>query len=239
TPDNTRAYVTGEDGDGISQFGRAGVSVVDTIAQQEVAFIPLIGSSKPVPFQIVIDHAGKFAYVTDDVSSTVYILDVDPNSDTYNTCLGTVMNLTNGPNGLRGLDVTVDDKRLYVAQANRPDIGRFIPPDPVGRILIIDLDPQSNTYRQQVGVLNADQDPFAVRSVPNNPDIILFTNFLSDRTGLGIIRGAETSSPTVEQYSLEFPGAKLGSPFAVHNAVDVAITPDGMYAFVAGLNDPN
>ena len=31
----------------------------------------------------------------------------------------------------------------------------------------------------------------------------------------------------------------MNNPFAVHNALEVAVTPDGMYAFVAGFNIPN
>ena len=56
----------------------------------------------------MIDHLGKYAYVTDWSSPVVYILDVDPNSDTYNTCVGTIMNVT-ATRGLRGLDINADD----------------------------------------------------------------------------------------------------------------------------------
>ena len=70
--------------------------------------------------------------------------------------------------------------------------------------------------------------------------MILFTNFRSDNTGLGIITGAETDTPQVQgQFPLEFKDAKLDNPFGVHNAEDVVITPDGLYAFVAGFNTPD
>src|SRR5207302_3025955 len=95
TPDNTRAYVT----------TLGGIAVVDTVAMQEVGHISLTGNPNPVPFHIVVDHAGGFAYVTDWVSAMVYIVDVDPNSDDYNKCVGTVQNVMPVNHGLRGLDV--------------------------------------------------------------------------------------------------------------------------------------
>src|SRR5262249_8128004 len=61
TPDNTRAYVTTS----------SGVSVVDTVAMQQVAQIKLTGNANPIPLEIAIDHEGKFAYVTDEDSPTV------------------------------------------------------------------------------------------------------------------------------------------------------------------------
>ncbi len=40
---------------------------------------------------------------------------------------------------------------------------------------------------------------------------------------------------------MAFANANPDNPFGVHNPIDVAVTPDGMYAFVAGFNtsDPD
>ena len=105
-------------------------------------------------------------------------------------------------------------------------------------ILVFDLDPQSGTYRQQIKALTTDQATYGIRAT-SDPNVVLFTNFLSDETGFGIIRGAESAAPSVEQYSLEFENTSPTIPFAVHNAEEVAVTPDGLYAFVAGFNWPD
>ena len=90
TPDNTLAYVTTLNG----------IAVIDTITMQQVDNITLPGTN-PIPFQIVIDHAGGFAYITDWVSATVYIVDVDPTSDNFDKCVGTVQNVSPVLHGLR------------------------------------------------------------------------------------------------------------------------------------------
>src|SRR5262249_6279855 len=159
---------------------------------------------------IVIDHAGKFAYVTDDVAGTIYILGVDPKSNSFYTCIRTIGKVPGAlQHGPRGLHITNDDKWLCVA-APPPDADTPAPTaDTEGQILLVDLDPQHLTYRQVVSSLKADQAPYAVRATAD-PKVMLFTNFLSDRTGLGIIRKAESGAPTVEQYPLEFANDKLG-----------------------------
>src|SRR5262249_55200080 len=67
TPDNTRAYVTTREGQ---------VAVIDTLALQFNSFITLPGGS--VPYQITIDTVGHFAYVSDELVGSVYVIDVDP-----------------------------------------------------------------------------------------------------------------------------------------------------------------
>src|SRR5207245_714456 len=180
TPDNTRAYVT----------TRHEIAVIDAIAMQQVGTIDLTGNADTSPFQIVIDHAGKFAYVTDSVSATVYVVNVDPNADEYNKCVGTIQNVPAVRHGLRGLAITNDDRRLYVAAPNRDEVAAMSPADdPKGSILVINVDLNSNQPPQWVKSLTADQAPSAVRATAN-PDVILFTNFRSDNTGLVIITGA-------------------------------------------------
>ena len=45
----------------------------------------------------------------------------------------------------------------------------------------------------------------------------------------------------MQEFSLALPTFNPDDPFAVHNAIDVTVTPDGTYAFVAAFNtfDPD
>ena len=87
-------------------------------------------------------------------------------------------------------------------------------------------------------MLDAGQDPYAIHATAN-PDVMAYTNFLSDNSGLGLITGAESASPSAPGYSLALPNFNPDNPFGVHNAIDVTVTPDGLYAFVAAFNTPD
>ena len=67
-------------------------------------------------------------------------------------------------------------------------------------ILVIDLDPASTTYWKQIADLETGQATYGVRATAD-PNVMLFTNFIGDATGFGIVRNAKTS-PTIEQYPL-------------------------------------
>src|SRR5262249_31324260 len=137
-----------------------------------------------------------------------------------------------------------DGTRLFVAAPSRLTAGSGTvrtEPNPKSSILDIAIDPAADATSPTKWValksLEADDGTADVRATLN-PNVMLFTNFLSDGSGLGVItdaKGARNPTP----YSVLFKSAKESNPFAVHNALSVAITPDGNYAFVAGFNTPN
>ena len=103
TPDNTRVYATL----GFVQ----GIAVIDAETLQQVkvgtsGVITLPGAANP--YQIAIDPRGRYAAVSDFVAGIVYVIDIDPNSDTYNQCVRTIpvptyQSSTGFSGGLRGL----------------------------------------------------------------------------------------------------------------------------------------
>jgi YD repeat-containing protein len=239
TNDHSRVYVTTKEGS---------IAILDAVTFQQIGTDNqdvrqvITPPGNPHPTQIVIDDAGQYAYVTDSVSPTIYVLDINPYSAKYNTVTKT-LSVADAPYGLYGLDINSDNTRLFVAAPNRPAITFLTgaPPTETSNILDIDLtlDPASGLPKwQQLRSIPADQGAYGVART-SDPNVMLFTDYLSDRTGLGVIHSAKTN-PSVTYGTLHFPNYNpVTSTFAVHNASAVAVTPDGKYAFVTGFNQPN
>ncbi|MGA2068563.1 MAG: CARDB domain-containing protein, partial [Thermoguttaceae bacterium] len=247
TPDHTRVYVTTKEGS---------IVILDALTFQQICTdneamqrtITLQGN--PHPDQIVIDDAGNYAYVTDAVNATIYAIDVNPYSAAYDTARNIAV--TGAPQGLQGLAVNADDTRLFVAAPNHR-VTTFLTGTAsaaTSNILDINLTPDPTTglpVWTQIATIPADQDAYGVART-SDPNVMLFTDYLSDSKSLGVIQNAETN-PTVPDDcwgSLVFPDVSTyvdpdESIFAVHNASSVAVVSDGEhdYAFVTGFNAPN
>ncbi len=85
-----------------------------------------------------INQNGHLLYVTSGVSDSVFVIDTDPGSDTFNTVVDT-LHVGNGPLG---------------GGAFRPDGSLFILANANAQLLAIDTDPQSPTYKTVVCSLN-------------------------------------------------------------------------------------
>ncbi len=236
TPDNTRAYVTTFNGV---------IDIVDALTFQQIGLdngqsgmdIKLPPAANP--FEIVIDPQGQYAYVTDYSSPAVYIIDVNPEDSKYNTFVGTITVPSLGAGlGLRGLDINADGTRLFVAQPNRGDATFSSEQSPNSDILDIDLNPSDKTFQQVIATIPTEQDTYGIKATAD-PKVMLFTNALADGSGFGILNGAESSSPTATTTSLAFQDFNAENPFAVRSALQIAVTPDGMWAFVAAFNFPD
>ncbi len=97
-----------------------------------------------------INQNGHLLYVTSGVSDSVFVIDTDPGSDTFNTVVDT-LHAGNGPLG---------------GGAFRPDGSLFILANANAQLLAIDTDPQSPTYKNVVctlplpGLTNDDRGAF-------------------------------------------------------------------------------
>ncbi|HND23400.1 MAG TPA: putative Ig domain-containing protein, partial [Rhodocyclaceae bacterium] len=227
--DNTRAYVT-------LRYNGA-VALVDTIALQQVdvdgdtangiSSIPLLPGAQP--FWIAIAKGGKKAYVSDEVAGRVYVIDIDPSSSTYNTLVKTI-DVNPAPSGLRGMAINANGKRLFVAAPDKALFGR--PGGGDGKVFVIDVEEGSSTYGQVVATLDAGSEPYGV-SATNDPNVMMYTNRLSDSKGVVIVKG------DVGNYTQTTVTLTLGAItdwFDVNNASSVVLSKDTKYAFVVGYN---
>ncbi len=247
TDDGTRAYVT--------LRGGHAVAVIDTISLQEVDTIP--GNAGPdgvdpvdpialpdsaVPFGIVVDSKHQVAYVSDEVSGQIYVIDIDPQSDAFDRHIETIT-VDPAPVGLRGMALDSAGRTLYVAAPGRTLFGGVSAgPPPTGHILAVDVNPESSTFEQTIGAIPAGLEPYGVTTtVIRNPatqqddQYIAFTNRLDDVQGLGVIKATGPTSWEAPR----FVNLTLGSTndsFDVNNAEGVTFTADLRYAFVAGYD---
>ena len=206
TTDGTRGYVTLQ--------ASGGIAVIDTVGWHEVDLVPddpddpetvgvqhieLPAGAKP--FAIVVDRAGRYAYVTDELDGVLYVIDIDPFSPDFNRHVQTIVFETGtwdpAPLGLRGLALSADQKRLYVAAPGRTLMGAY--GAEVGYLLVVITDPtvegapfysaygllpSGDTYIPQLVV---GPDPYSLTAT-DDPNVMLVTDRLADTKGLGIVR---------------------------------------------------
>ncbi|MGA2035933.1 MAG: putative Ig domain-containing protein, partial [Thermoguttaceae bacterium] len=245
TPDHSRVYVTTAQGN---------IVILDALTFQEISSDNAIVKptillpGNPKPNQIAIDDAGQYAYVTDLSNPTIYVLDINPYSKSYNTVTHQIP--VDAKAGLQGLAINSDDTRLFAAAPNKPAttfLGITLGWTAASsKILDIDLTPDPKTGLpawKPLTSIPADQCAYGVART-SNPNVMLFTDYLSDAKGLGVISAAESATPTVAYGSLAFKSYVQSSndnAFAVHNASSVAVTKYGKYeyAFVTGFNIPD
>ena len=121
TPDLTRAYVT---------TGQ-GIAVIDAQTLQEIDVDPkkagidhLIDLEGGRPYWAVTDKAGQYLYVSDTLVGSIYVIDIDPASQTFHKLVKTI-SVPEAVDGLRGMDVTADGRRLYVAAPLKGGAAQF------------------------------------------------------------------------------------------------------------------
>ncbi|TVS20372.1 MAG: hypothetical protein EA424_04310, partial [Planctomycetaceae bacterium] len=240
TPDLTRAYVT-------QRFGGA-VSVIDTTTLQEIDTIPDDPDDpdsqgiNPIqlppganPFWITVDPRGFYVYVSDDRQGVVYAIDTNPSSPDYHTVKTLSFSGTFTGAGLRGLDVSADGKRLYVAAPGQTLFSKPQGAPELGSILVVNTDVASDQFFEEVWVIpDVGREPYGVTAT-NDPRRITFTNRLQDTRGFGVLEADESAT----NWSTRYVGLHLGSPsdaFDVNNGQGIAVTSDLQWAFITGYN---
>ena len=241
TPDDTRAYV--------SLWYDHGISVIDAEALQEIDLDPSTTAIDHInlpddaaPFWLAVDPSGQFLYASDEFSGSIYVIDIRPTDIDYNRLVYTI-NVPTATYGLRGLAISSDGNRLYVAapanwEANEVDDV----PATDGTIDVIDVSLLAVSLGMartglvgggmpplQIRQLQAGADPYAVTAA-TDPNLVAATNFLDDPQGLESLVTGEP--PLTSSIHLD-----TSKPYLeVNNAVGVAITADGKYAFVTGYD---
>ncbi|WP_346658742.1 Ig-like domain-containing protein [Bradyrhizobium sp. 143] len=253
TPDGSRAYVTMRNG--------AGVAVVDTLTWQEIDADPTTGNvadtikfknaPNAAPFDIVISPDGNYAYVSEQNSSgghgTIYVIDTDPRSKTFNKHVLTLQ-VNDAGFGLRGLAMTPDGEQLIASAPSVPAFEGFNESiTKNGKVIIIDLPNIAGAIAtKKVPVLQQTefkggglQDPEGVRVIAG-PDGHLYASFVDatqDFVGVVILsRAADGTWSELNRIALSLGGDTADS-FDVNNGVDVVFTQDLGYGFVYARND--
>ncbi|MFM6661907.1 MAG: Ig-like domain-containing protein, partial [Microcystis panniformis] len=237
TSDLTRAYIPRVDG-----F----ISVIDTQALQEIDLNPHTNTIEPInlrdkvpnarPLLAVTDYNSHYLYITDQRQALVYVVDIRPQSQTYHELLKTIP--VNAPIGINRLALNSDGTRLYgtapAGQWEYSGYGSFGYPE--GSIFVIDLDPSSPTWHQQINSIVTGRDTYGIIAT-QDPKTMLFTNRGSKAEGFGILK---------EDRVVSYLPMRLGyidDYFDVNNAAEIAFLPAGTlenqaedYAFVSAHN---
>lgn len=245
TQDNTRAYVV---------LGQPKLAVLDAVALRQVdANYAQAGKSIALPglaSHIALDRSDGFAYVSSLRTGEIWVVDLRPWSDRFHQVINTIK-VKDAQYGLRGLDLTADNRTLVVAVPSLPSaqgdpaVLKLLKGNRQGTIAIIDLDPTSPTYwgeRDKAGEegphsrLHVGDMPFGVTAT-EEPDLVLFSNHAGpEERGVGMLRRHSGS------WSISYVATVLGTSldaFDVDNPREIAVTPDGNYAFVVGYNVPS
>ncbi len=130
-PDQTRAYVTLSD--------EAGILVLDAVALQLHDVMPDDGTNNPSLVGVqtirlpdgaavdraVIDPQGRALFVPDRFRAAIYVIDINPTSNSFHKLIRTLtFRAEDAPLGLRGIAVSSDGSRLYVAAPGVDLFGR-------------------------------------------------------------------------------------------------------------------
>ena len=232
TSNATRAYVP------LESSGR--VAMVDLLARRQVdadASTPTVADDIKLPDDdaspgaISIDP-WDYAYVTDTKRGRIYVLDVRPGSASYNQVVDTI--LVDAASGLRQIAISSDGRKLFATAAD-------------GYIYAVNIDledqpsePNSNPrkWREQIGKVLTRTGAFGLAATPD-PHKMVFTNGsrLTDGDGFGVLTVSDDPlnwTPTTTYANLTLTNNT--NVFEVNEGVDVTVTPDGNYAFVAGRN---
>ena len=243
TPDLTRAYVT---------VG-SGVAVIDVQTLQEVDLNPATAAVDHIieipgarPYWAVADKDGHYLYVSDTFVGAIYVIDINPTSTTFHTVVKQI-SVDVAPEGLRGMDVTADGRRLYAAAPLKGGAAQFSSQNyPNGHIVVIDIDTQAHaqTLWTTIAEQTVSQEPYFVQASATDPRVVTFTNRRSDSQGFNVIHATNEAHTnlTVTSASLLL-GSKLDH-FDVNDASAIALLPAGTlgatqtkdYAFVTGWN---
>ncbi len=231
TSNATRAYVP------LEYTGR--VAMVDLLARREVdaddstATVDDINlPSGASPGAISIDPWDNYAYITDSKRGSIYVLDINPDSASYNQVVQTIS--VDTKSGLRQIAISSDGRKLFATAADSNIYAVNIDPEDKPTV------PNSNPRKwwEQIGKVLTPTGAWGLAATPD-PLKMVFTNGNRDTDGSGF--GVLTVSddplnwvPTTLYTNLTLTDNR--NVFEVNEGVAVTVTKDGKYAFVAGRN---
>lgn len=192
TPLGDRAYVTLERSDRIALVDPLILQQIDTNPETEaIDLIDLPTGSEP--YSIAIDQQSQYAYITDRRLGVIYVLDINPYSQTYHQLIQNIQ-VDFAPNGLRGLAISSDGRKLF---ATAPNFGWGD-----SKVIVINIDPKdkpnspsqnSRRWHQQIGAIDTHRGAEGI-SASSDPLKMTFTNRKSDATGFGVLEVTNADS---------------------------------------------
>jgi hypothetical protein len=233
TSNATRAYVP------LEWTGR--VAMVDLLARREVdvdastaTVDDILLPSGASPGAISIDPGDNYAYVTDTKRGSIYVLDINPDSASYNQVVRIISVDAKSGSGLRQIAISSDGRKLFATAAD-------------GNIYAVNIDPEdqptvpnSNPRKwwEQIGKVSTPHGAWGLAATPD-PHKMVFTNGNpnTDGSGFGVLTVSD--DPLNWAPKTDYTSLTLGSEFDffdVNEGVAVTVTADKKYAFVAGRN---
>ncbi len=209
SPDGTRAYVSNRLDDT--------VSVIDRAARRVVATVP-VGDE---PHGVLLDQAGRFLYVLNTTADSISVIDTT-----------TLKEHRRLPASRAPWSLALSPDHRSIAATNTRS--RFVPfrTSSMSEVTMLDTDTQSVTQRVVLpganllqGIAWHPRGEFALVTLMRTKNLVPMTRLLQGWTitnGLGII----WRDGKVDQVLLDEPQVCFPDP------ADVAISPDGRYAFV-------
>ena len=213
--------------------------MVDLLARREVdadasttAVDDIILPSGASPGAISIDPGDNYAYITDSKRGSIYVLDVNPDSASYNQVVQTIS--VNATSGLRQIAISSDGHKLFATAAD-------------GYIYAVNINPEdrpsvSNSnprkWWEQIGKVLTPTGAWGLAATPD-PQKMVFTNGNANTDGSGFGVLTVSDDPLNLAPTTIYTNLTLGSDtdfFDVNEGVAVTVTADGKYAFVAGRN---
>ncbi|MEM6526258.1 MAG: DNA/RNA non-specific endonuclease, partial [Bacteroidota bacterium] len=239
TNNGNRAYVTLENSHSIA--------VVDTLMLRQVDINPeteemdmIVLPPGAAPRELVISPDNNFVYIADRAIGSVYVVDINPSSETFHELVETI-NLPGDK--LRKLAISADGKKLFVTSPLSKTPGK-------GSIYVINIDPldrpqdeaKPNTrkWHQVIGTIEAESRTEGIAATPE-VDKMVFTNGGNDAKGFGLLTITD-NDPTNFKAETSYINVGIGSVFDyfdVNDARSVVVTNDGKYGFVGGFNGRN
>lgn len=237
TRDGSRVYVPLE--------GTGRVALVDPMVLQQVDTQPLSFGIDPInlpqgasPRSIAISLEDDYAYIADGNQGKIYVLDINPFSETYHQVTQTIL-VNPAPSGLRQISISSDGRKLFVTAPSSSN----------SQILVVNIDPEDQPiipeenprkWHEQIGAVVADSGAEGLAAT-SNPLVMTFTNSRSDAKGFGML-GITNEDPLSFAATTRYTSLGLGSTFDyfdVNNGVAVTVMRDLSYAFVVGRNGIN
>jgi hypothetical protein len=234
TSNATRAYVP------LERSGR--VAVVDLLARREVdadASTPAVDDinlpTGASPGAISIGPGDNYAYIADSGRGRIYVLDIYPNSASYNQVVETIS--VDATSGLRQIAISSDGRKLFATATEGYIYAVNINPEDQPSV------PNSNPrkWREQIGKVLTPTGAWGLAATPD-PLKMVFTNGNpnTDGSGFGVLTVSADPlnlAPTTRYTNLTL--TNNNNVFEVNEGVAVTVTKDGRYAFVAGRNSKN
>jgi DNA/RNA endonuclease G (NUC1)/6-phosphogluconolactonase (cycloisomerase 2 family) len=233
--DNSRIYVPLKFSGGVAVVDPITLSQVDNEPDTPDVAEPISLPDGARPQDIALGLRDEYAYIADEARPFVYVLDIDPFSDTYHEVLQTIVLETENNAGLNRLGISSDGRRLFATGKDGYIYAKNIDPLDKPEDGAINLD----KWHEQIGRFETEQGAMGIAST-NSSEMMTFTsgNSRLDFNGFGVLEVTNDDTLSFE-VQIRYVPLGLGSTndyFDVRQAYGVTLTKDASYAFVAGRN---